>query len=183
MDADHDVALSLQDRLYGTYTCAAGQNTVVSRRTAAALHIAEDRHAHVELGELLAHTVGIIHRTALRTLRDDDDTALLRLADTTLHELGELVDIGGVFRDDGSLSTAGDGRVLREITGITAHHFHEEDALVALCGIANAVHTFYYGIKRRVVTNRCICAIEVVVYGSGKTDTTHGHRSMNRYHR
>ena len=84
--AYHHVALTLHDGLDGSHTRAAGQDAVACRRRAATLQVTEDGHAHVELGELLLHAVGIIKCTTLRTLRDNDDARLLRLADAATHE-------------------------------------------------------------------------------------------------
>ena len=51
--ADHDIALSLYDGLDGAHACTAGEDAVVGCGAAAALQVAEDGHAHVEVGKLL----------------------------------------------------------------------------------------------------------------------------------
>ena len=75
--AHHHVALSLHNGLDGADAGTTGQDTVTSRRTAAALQVAEDGDAHVEAGEFVLHTVSIVEGAALGTLRDDDDARLL----------------------------------------------------------------------------------------------------------
>ena len=81
----------------------------MGRGTAAALQVAKDGDTYVELRELLFHTVGIVEGTALGTLRHDDDTRLLRLADAASHEVCQLVFLHQLLGDDGCLSTTGNG--------------------------------------------------------------------------
>ena len=168
--ADHDVALALLDGLDGPHACTAGQDAVVGRGAAAALQVAQYGDAHVEAGELLLHTVGIVEGAALRTLRHDDDARLLRLAYAAAHELRQLVFLHHLLGDDGSLGTAGNGAVLRQETGVAAHHLDKEDALVGVRRVAYAVHAFHDGVHRRVVADGGVGAVEVVVDGAGQTD-------------
>ena len=138
--------------------------------TAAALQVAEDRHAHIILRELVLHTLSIIHGATLGALRHDDDTTLLRLTDAALHESCQLVDICRVFRDDGSLSTAGDGAVLGQEACVATHHLYKEDALMALSRVADAVNTLDDGVHGGVVADGRVGAVKVVVDCAGQAD-------------
>ena len=118
------------------------------------------------------HTIGIKHRTTLRALWHNDDTTSLRLAYSTLHEACQLVNISWVFRNNSSLSTTGNSRVLSQETCITPHHFNEEDSFMALRSIANTVYTLHDSIHRRIVTNGTIRSIEVVINRSRQSNAT-----------
>ena len=131
----------------------------------------QDRHTHIELRELLAYTVCIIKRATLRTLRYDNDTTLLGFTNTTLHKLGQLVDIGRVFRNNSSLRTTCNSAVLCQEASITTHHLYKEDALVALSSITYTVYTFYNRIHGSIVTDGIVCTIKVIVNRSWKTNT------------
>ena len=66
--------------------------------------MSENGHADIVLRIFFADTVCIVHGAAvLRALGHDYYTAVLALSETAADELLELVDIGLVFRDDGSL--------------------------------------------------------------------------------
>ena len=170
-NAHHHVALPLHDSLDGSHTRTTGQNAVVSRRTAATLQVSENRHTHIKLGELMAHTVGIIECSTLGTLGDDNDARLLRLADATLHETRQLVYVGRLFRNDGSLGTTGNGRVLGKKACVAPHHLDKENALVALGRVANAVYAVGNRVQRGVVANGRVGTIKVVVDGAWQADT------------
>ena len=151
--ANHNIALSLLYGLDSSNASTRRKNTVVRARASAALQVAKNRHAHVILRELLAHALCIEHCATLRTFRNNHDAALLRLADATLHEARQLVDIGRILRNDGCLSAAGNGRVLCEESGITSHHFNKEDTLMALRCVADAVNTLYNGVHCSIISD------------------------------
>ena len=126
----------------------------------------QDRYAHVEFRKLVLHTVSIIQRTAFGALRHNDDTRLLRLTDAAAHECCQLVDVRRFLRNDSSLGTTGYGAVLCQEPGIAAHHLDEEDALVGVGGVADAVHAVHDGVHCGVVAYRSVGAVKVVVYGA-----------------
>ena len=140
-------------------------------RRASALQMAENRHTNIELWELLAHAVCIVEGTAFWTLRNDDDARALRLANAVFHKSGELVGTRHILWDNGSLGTAGNSGVLSQEAGIAAHHLDEEDALMALGRIANAVYALHDGIQGCVVADGGVGAIEVVVDGTRQANT------------
>ena len=108
-NANHDVALSLNDCLNGTDTRATCQDSVVRCWAASALKVTENGHAYIKLRELVAHTFGIVKCTTLRTFRHDHDALLLRFTDTSLHEARQLVGTRHVLGNDGSFGAAGNG--------------------------------------------------------------------------
>ena len=135
--------------------------------------MAQDRYPHIEFRILFPDTFCIVHRAACAILvafRHNDDGTVLALADAAPDELGELVDVGAVFRNDGGFSTGGDGTVLRQEAGVAAHHFHEEDAVVRGGGVADLVDAVDDGVERRVVADGRVGAIEIVVDGAGQAD-------------
>ena len=77
-DTDHHVALAIEQGFDAGGTHAACDDAVVSRGTASTLQVAKDGDAHIELGELVAYTLGIVHgATQLGVLGSEHDTAVL----------------------------------------------------------------------------------------------------------
>ena len=128
----------------------------------------------VVISQVFMHkTVGIVlgsARAVLLAFGNKDDRAVLALADTAADECSKLVHIRLVLRNDGSLGSCSDSRVLCEEAGITAHHLDEEDAVVGVCGVADLVHAFHYRIEGSVVAYRGIGAVKVVVNRTRETD-------------
>ena len=83
----HDISLSLQKGLDGTYADPAGQDAVAGRRRAAALQMSEYGYADVEVGILLIDAVRVIDGAAFGAFADNDDAAFLAFAYAALHEL------------------------------------------------------------------------------------------------
>ena len=120
---------------------------------------------------LLIYTVCIIKRTAFGTFANDDHAALLGFADTAFHEFDELVRSCGVFRDNSGFRAGGYGRILCQEACVTTHHFDEEDTFVGVGRVADLIHAVHNRVERRVVTNRIVCSVEIVVDCTRKTDT------------
>ena len=118
---------------------------------------------------LLADALGVVHRSAV-LLGHEHDTAVLALADAAADEGGQLVDVGLVLRDDGGLGAGGDGAVLRQEARVAPHHLHEEDAVVAVGGVADLVHALHDGVEGGVVADGGVRPVEVVVDGAGQAD-------------
>lgn len=75
---NHHIALPVEQSLDTGSTHTAGNNAVVSCRTATALQVSKDRYTYIKLRELIAHTLSIVQRaTQLRVLRYEYDTAVL----------------------------------------------------------------------------------------------------------
>ena len=62
-DTYHHVTLAIEQCLDTGSTHTACDDAVVGCGAAATLQVAKDGDAHVELGELVAHTLGIVHGT------------------------------------------------------------------------------------------------------------------------
>lgn len=92
--SDHYVALPLYQGLDCAYPYLRGKDAVAGRGASAALQVAQDGYADVEVGVLFVHAFGVIHGTAFGAFAHDDYAAFLALADSALHELDELVAAG-----------------------------------------------------------------------------------------
>ena len=87
-----------------------------------------------------------------------------------VYQFGQLVHLGLHLRDDSGLGARGDGAVERQIAGRVAHHFDEEEPLVARRRVAQLIDGLHDRIERRVVADRRVRAAQVVVDRSGKSD-------------
>ena len=133
--------------------------------------MAQNRHTGVVLRELLLDTLGQRRGAArLGVLRYDHDRRILALAETVVYQFGQLVHLGLHLRDDSGLGARGDGAVERQIAGRVAHHFDEEEPLVARRRVAQLIDGLHDRIERRVVADRRVRAAQVVVDRSGKPD-------------
>ena len=172
--AYHHITLSFHDGVDCGSAQSAGKDTVVCRRTAATLQVSEDCDAYVVLGIFVFHTFRIVHCTTGQfAFGNEHDAAVLRLPETVLDELFQLVHFRTEFRYDGSLGSGCDSAVQGKETGIASHNLDEEKTFVRSCGVAD----FVYGIQNRiqggVVTDCGVRSVQVVVDGSRQTDTGH----------
>ena len=90
LDADHDVALTLQQGVDGRFAHPAGQNPVARRGRTSPLDVAQDGDAYVVLGIFVFHAFGQSHRAARElAFGYQHDTAVFRLAETVLDQFGD----------------------------------------------------------------------------------------------
>ena len=172
LDSDHHVTLSVLESLDCSDTHAACKDTVVGCRDTSALKMAEDGHTRLELRIFMDKTVSIILGSACTVLLafgHKHDGAVLALADSTADECRELVDIRLVLRNDRSLRTCSDRGVLRKEAGISSHDLDKEDAVVRVRRVADLIDAVHDGVERRIVSDRGIRTVEVVVDGSRKS--------------
>ena len=135
--------------------------------------MSENGYLHLVLRELLAYAVGVVESAAgavLLALGYYDYGAVLALSHASADELGKLVDVGLVLRNDRSLGSGSDGAVLGEEASVTAHDFDEEDTVVGVGGVADLVDTVYDGIEGGVVADCMVSTIKVVVDRARKSD-------------
>ena len=112
-----------------------------------------------------------MHRPpVLRAFGDEHDRAVLALAAAVADKFLQLVDVGLILRNDGGLGTGGDGGVLSEETGVTAHHLDKEYAVVGCRRVPDLVHTLNDRVKRRIIADRGICPVKIVVNRARQTD-------------
>ena len=105
-DAYHHVALAIEQGIDAGGSHAAGDDAVVSCGAPATLQVSEDGYADIELRELVANALSIVHGSAqFFVLGYEHDAAVLRLAHSVLDECGELVLFGEVLGDDGCFSS------------------------------------------------------------------------------
>ena len=119
------------------------------------------------------YTLGIIHGTSVfvfGTFCNDDDAAVFGFSEPSADELFQLVDIGLILGNDGSLSTRCYRTVLSQEPCVSSHYFDEEDTIMRSCRVAYLVYTLYDGIECRVVSDSVVGTVEIVVDGSRKAD-------------
>ena len=106
-DTDHHVALAVEQGLDAGSTHATGDDAVVGCGATTALQVSEDGDTHVELRELIAYALGIVHGTTqLGVLGYEHDTTVLGLAHTVLNECSQLVLMSEMLGDDSRLGVA-----------------------------------------------------------------------------
>ena len=195
LHTDHHVALTVLEGFDGSDSQAAREDAVVGGRYSAALEMAENGDAGLELRVLVYETVCIILGSAcavLLALGHEDDGAVLALAHSPADEGSQLIDIRLVLRNDGCFGSGCNCRILSKESGIATHHFHEEDAVVGVGGVTYLVNTFHDSIESRVISDGGIRSVEVVVYGTRKSYTRYvilgcydlgsGKRTVTSYH-
>ena len=175
LDADHHVALVVEEGVDGRGTHARGEDAVVGRRGAAALEMPEDRDAHIVGRVFLFYALGEAHGAACDgRFGHKHYRGVLGFAEAVLDELRELVDLRGDLRDDGGLGSGSDGSVEGEESGVASHHLDKEEAFVGGGGVADFVDAFHDGVQGRVVSDGCVGSVEVVVDCSGEADDRDG---------
>ena len=173
-DSYHDIALTVLEGFDGSDSKPAGKNAVLSSRDTSALEMPEDGDAGFEFRIFMHKTVGIIMGTSgpvFLALGYQNDRTVLALADSAPDECRQLVDVGLVLRNDGSLGTGGNGGVLCKETGIPPHDLNEENTVMRVCRVAYLVDAVHDGVERRVVSDGIVRSIQVIVNCARQPDT------------
>ena len=141
------------------------------RRGATALQVAKDGDADVKLWILLLDAFGHAHgATRYLAFGHEHDAAVLRLAETLLNHLGQLVFLERDLGDDGSFGAGGQGTVEGEEAGVASHDLDEEESLVRGGRVTDLVDALHDGVQGRIVTDGEVGAGEVVVDRTGQAD-------------
>ena len=160
--ADHAVGLALGQYLDRLIAHAAGHDAVTRRWRAAALDMAEDRHARVEPKFLMDPLADL--DCAACTLGDNDHEVRIAckpcLPDAVNHVA---VKIDRLFRHQNRRRAGGEADVKRQMARVAAHDLNDRAALMRLHRVTQAVNGLDSGIGRRVVTDGIIGADNVVV--------------------
>ena len=131
--------------------------------------MAQNGHAHIHLRILVARPLGQAHgATGNGALGNKDDRRILALAEPSVNQFFQLVNLGGYFGNDSRLGTRGDGAVQGEESRFASHDLDEEQARVTACGVADAVHTPHDGVQCRVIADGVVGTGQIVVDGARK---------------
>ena len=77
-----------------------------------------------------------------------------------------MVHFGRNLRNNSCFGSRSDGSVQSEESGIATHDFDKEKSFVGRCGIAYFIDGIHNGVQCRIVSDRGVGSIEIVVYRS-----------------
>ena len=122
---------------------------------------------------LLYHLRHRIGTTVNGVLLNQDNRRVLGFAPTVTYGILNLIHNGGTLRYNRRFTSSGNSRIKRQEARITPHHLNQKDTFVRSGCITQFVDTIRNGTQRGVITDRGICAPEVIVYRAGQTDNRH----------
>ena len=182
------------DRVDGGDAEAGAEHAVVGERRAAALDVAEDRHARLEARALL--DLALEHdgdpaeprvaervRAAVlapdvpvlrgRPLGHDDDRERGAVGLAALEPLADLVEVERPLGHEDHVGAAGEAGVAGDPAGVAAHHLDDDHAVVRLRGRVQAVDRVGRDLHRGLEAEREVGAGEVVVDRLRDADDAH----------
>jgi hypothetical protein len=145
---------------------------VEGARRAAALHVAEDRHAGVLAEALLEQPLDLVDRDRVavavaRALGHHHDAVAAPALAAGVEHLADMafpvVNLGGLLGDEDPVGAAGDGAHEGEVAAVAAHYLDHKGALVAGGGRADRVEGLGDPVEGRVGADGHVGAAEVVV--------------------
>ena len=172
------------DRVDRRHAEAGAEHAVVGQRRAAALHVAEDRHARLEAGARLdlaleldrdpaqAHVAERVRALVLapgaallrrRPLRDDDDRERRAVGLAVAQPLADLVEVERALGHEDHVGAARHPRVAGDPAGVAAHHLDHDHAVVRLGGGVQPVDRVGGDLHRGLEAEGEVGAREVVV--------------------
>ena len=167
-----------QDLLDGRVAQQRGHPTVVGRRSAAALHVTEDRHASV-LARALLDRVGdqlrgqLVPVAVVGALCHQDDGLTATGLSAHAQVLGQVVlpaRARGVLGREHVVGATGDRRHEGQVTAVATHDLDDERALVRGRRTGQLVDGVQDAMQRSVSADRHVRAHEVVVDRADETD-------------
>ncbi len=156
-----------------------GSEVAVERaRRAAALDVAEDRHASVLAETIFEHGLDVIggHRLAVdvaHALGDEHDAGTAADAAAGAQHVAHRrlpIRAGRALRDQDEVGTRRQAAHQGEVAAVSAHHLDDERALVARRRALQSVDRLGDAVQRRVGTDRHVRAEHVVVDRADETD-------------
>src|SRR6185437_3146235 len=169
-DADHHIVTAFDERFHRRIPHAAGDQAVHTAWGAAALDMSEYTDPRIGRGDAFLDDRGDVFRTPVAFGHDDDVHELFApfFFQQAVHEL---LDIRFAFGDQDVLRARSDAAVERDITGVPAHHFDDEETIVGVRGVPDLIDGFYGGIHGRIETDGKIGTRNIFIDGAGKADT------------
>ena len=167
-----------QDLLDGRVTQQRGHPAVVRRGGAAALNVAEDRHAGI-LARALLDSVGdqlsrqLVAVAVVRALCHQDDGLTATGLAAEAQVLGQVVlpaRARGVLGREHVVGAACDSRHEAQVTAVAAHDLDDEGALVRGRRTGQLINGVQDAVQRRVRADRHVRAHQVVVDRADEAD-------------
>ena len=164
-EADDTVIRASQQAVDGFLGKTAGHDGVISRRSAAALDIAEDGQVRRKVGVFFDVVDDISPFGS--TFGDDDDAAQFLHAVRFFQVTAKRSQIDGMFRDQDRFGTGSHAGIEGDETGFAAHDFDDGDAVMGERRVADLIDRFQDRIDSRIEPQGILRPHHIVVDGAG----------------